>query len=394
MTVAVNSPMAGERVADMGNHGNTVFKADPVFYVQPITPNDFNAQYPTPLDPTEILAMCGDTNVWSAIPEKQTELKTEFWREMTSLAFASGTIDSYLGFADGNCPNPYHHDGANKSVTLKNIGAIKALTYSDIKHSAAVAGLPMGGINNLLGPNQAFDGLPGVGEALRRMSAGYVANLRSKEAKLGMILVMNGWDKWLVNGNKDTNPLAFDGIETLVTSGNGAHVNSNTASGTLSATGVDAFLAEACATPTHVFGHPQALQALASSYFQLGFQGSQVINYTDGNRLTPGFNFSSVINTAVGPLQLVADSNFSRTNIGGGAFQTSLYFLRMRHEGEELVYKSTQIPLSVVDLTPGCTAIQFEIWAKTALVIKHMCAHGKYTTQISGNITTTCPVIG
>jgi hypothetical protein len=38
--------------------------------------------------------------------------------------------------------------------------------------------------------------------------------------------------------------------------------------------------------------------------------------------------------------------------------------------------------------------VSFEVWAKTALVIKHCCAHGVYTSQFTGRIVTTCPVIG
>ncbi len=31
---------------------------------------------------------------------------------------------------------------------------------------------------------------------------------------------------------------------------------------------------------------------------------------------------------------------------------------------------------------------------KTALIIKHCCAHGAYTTLFTGNLVTTCPTIG
>jgi len=68
--------------------------------------------------------------------------------------------------------------------------------------------------------------------------------------------------------------------------------------------------------------------------------------------------------------------------------------MRMNHNGVPLVYKLTQIPLAMKDLVPGCTAISFEVWAKTALIIKHCCAHGDYTGFFTGRIVTTCPVIG
>jgi hypothetical protein len=65
----------------------------------------------------------------------------------------------------------------------------------------------------------------------------------------------------------------------------------------------------------------------------------------------------------------------------------------MVHNGEPFVYRSTQIPLAFKDLAPGCTAISFMEWAKTALVIKAMCAQGVYASQFSGRVVTTCPTV-
>lgn len=96
-------------------------------------PSDFAAQYPTPLDTTEILAMCEEINAWRNLPTKMTGLKEETYREMTSLAFNSGS--SYIAFADYVCPEEFTHDGTNTTVTLKNIGAKKSLGISDIMHS-------------------------------------------------------------------------------------------------------------------------------------------------------------------------------------------------------------------------------------------------------------------
>src|SRR5512139_3581237 len=64
-------------------------------------PADFAAQYPTPLDTTEILAMCEEISLWRTLPEQSTGLKSYTWREMTSLAFTSGS--SYIAFADYAC---------------------------------------------------------------------------------------------------------------------------------------------------------------------------------------------------------------------------------------------------------------------------------------------------
>ena len=132
------------------------------------------------------------------------------------------------------------------------------------------------------------------------------------------------------------------------------------------------------------------------SYFSLGFQGSQIINYANGSRITPGFNFGGVVNTGIGALTVVADTNFTKTNFGSAtAFQAKIWALRMTHNGEPLVYRITQIPLSYVDLVPGCTAVSFEIWKATALVIKYCCAQGAYTSQFSGRYSvSTCTSIG
>jgi len=99
------------------------------------------------------------------------------------------------------------------------------------------------------------------------------------------------------------------------------------------------------------------------------------------------------VNTGIGALKVIADRNFTKTTNGATSFGSSIYALRMNHNGEPLVYKRTQIPFSFRDLVPGCTAIQFQIWAKTALVIKAMCAQGRYQGIWSGRSVTTCPQI-
>lgn len=387
--------LAGEKVADMANPGGAFVSraTDPV--VSNVgTPIDFAAQYPTPLDPTEVITMCEEINLLNAIPERPTGLKEEIWRELNELAFTSGS--AYIAFADGLCPEEYYHDGDNTTVTLKNLGAKKSLTISDIIHSQAVTA-GGSGIRALLGGSNGSSGLPG-GSDMASMQLESIANLKEKEVKLGMTLVLNGEDRLLAVGNASSRPLEFSGIETQVTSGNGAHTNSvsgQDASGTFSATNFDRWLAEACAKPTHIFGHPQAIQEMMSGYFQLGFQGSQLINFNNGSNIVPGFSFAGFVQTGVGRLQVVADSNFTKTASGTNSFSSKLYALRMSHNGVPLVYRSTQIPLSLTDLAPGCTAISFEIWKKTALIIKAMCAQGVFTFgSFSGRQTTTCTAIG
>jgi len=327
--------------------------------------------------------------VWQALPEKRTGLKEELWREMDALHFTGTAVN--ITFPDGECPEPYSHDGDNRTITLKNLGAYKSLTISDIMHSMAVIS-GGSGIESLLGGIPWGDGVPGgsdTGTFLRER----IASLKAKEIRLAMTLVLNGWDELLINGDVVNYPNEFNGMVWLVT-GSCANTNDTSASGSFSATAYDRFLAESCAKPTHLFGHPQAIQELLSMYFQLGFQGSQVVNFADGDRITPGFNFAGFVNTGVGRLAVVADSNFPRVNIGDGTFWSDIFSLRMTHNGEPLVYKVTQIPLALKDLVPGCTAIAFEVWAKTALIIKHQCAHGRYTGRFTGRIVTTCPIIG
>lgn len=386
--------MANEVVADLENGGAFVQRATDPVVSNVATPIDFTAQFPTPLDPTEILAMCEEVNLLNALPERRTGLKQELWREMNELAFTSGS--NYIAFTDGACPEEYYHDGDNTTVDLKNIGVKKSLTISDILHSRAVI-MGGAGIEALNGPYPGSAGLPGGTDA-GTMAREAIADLKEKEVKLGMTLLLNGEDRLLAVGNASSRPLEFDGIENIVTSANGAHTNLLTgqnASGTFSATNFDRFLAEACAKPTHVLGHPQAIQEMMSGYFQLGFQGSQLINFNGGSRIVPGFSFAGFVETGIGRLTVIADSNFSRTASGTGSFSSKLFTLRMTHNGQPLVYRATQIPMSLTDLAPGCTAISFEIWKKTALIVKHKCAQGVYEFgSFSGRIVTTCTSLG
>jgi hypothetical protein len=354
------------------------------------TPIDFAAQYPTPLNTEELISMCEEISTWRGLPEKRTSLREETWRELNELAFTSGS--SYISFADGSCPEEYYHDGDNQTVTTKWIGAKKSLTVSDIMHSAAVAAADWNGINQLVGGFGSGQGLPGEfgqGTFMNQM----VGDLKAKEMVLASTLVMNGWDKMLISGNKQSNALEFDGLETLITSGNGARTSTVEASGTFTAANFDRFLSEGCATPTDLFGHPQAIQELMQAYMQLTWQGSQQIRYVDNNRLVPGFNFASEVNTGVGTLKLHADRNFTKTVSGSNQFQSKIYALRMNHNGMPLVYKLSQIPLSFKDLVPGCTSISFQISSRTALVVKAACSQGYYLANFGGRTVTTCPTI-
>lgn len=387
-----------EKILNLGADA-TVEKAfvakatDPTLYPTPYaTPDDFSAQYPQPLDTKELIAMCEEITLWQHLPEHQTALNAEYWREMSSLEFNSGS--SYIAFADGACPESYTHDGANKTVNIKNIGAKKNLSLREIKHSQAVASANWNGINTLIGAAPAGQGMPG-GSDMGTFQRQVVMNLKEKEVRLASTLVMNGWDALLVNGNSSDNSLEFDGIESWATNQSCTmHTNDNSASGTFSATTFDRFLSESCAKPTEVWGHPQAIQEMLMGYVTLGFQGSQVIQYNDNNRIVPGFNFAGMVNTGVGTLKVVADNNFRRNASGSTTFQADLWAIRATHNGEDLAYKITQIPFGLVDLVPGCTVISFQVWAATAFVLKHCCAQGKYTTQFTGRIVSTCTAIG
>ncbi len=385
----------GEKVLNLGQGGGPAFvsRADdplqsPVPYA---TPPDFAGQYPTPLDTTEIIAMCEELSAWQAIPEETTALYQHTWRELNALAFTSGS--SYISFADGNCPEEYAHDGMPTTVTLKNIGAKKNLSVSEIMHSAAIAAANWNGINRLVGPAPAGEGLPG-GSAVGSFQQEYVADLKEKEIRLAMTLVMNGWDRLLIQGDASVNPLEFSGLEALVDPSCCNYASGTSSGSSFTAQTFDRFLAASCAKPTTIFGHPQAIQELMMAYFALGYNGSQLITYNTGDRITPGFNFGGFVNTGIGRLGVVSDRNFDRTPAGGNGFVTDLFGLRMNHNGVPLVFKITQIPLALQDLVPGCTAIAFEVWAKTALVVKHCCAQSRYDGYFTGSIITTCPVIG
>jgi hypothetical protein len=371
--------------------------SDPIFPIAPSTPIDFVAQFPQPLDTTELVAMCEELSLWQNLPEQFTALKAETWRELNELAFTSGS--SYISFADGACPEAFYHDGDNQTINLKNIGAYKSLTISDILHSAAVSSMSVGGqgvgINRLVGGFAFGQGMPGGSDQGSFISEA-VSDLKAKEMVLASTLVLNGWDKLIATGNAGSNSLEFSGIETLITSELGAHANDLTgqnASGTFSGASFDQYLTEGCAKPDTIAGHPQAVQELMSAYFQLGWQGSQQIIFDNGTRLTPGYNFRGEVNTAIGTLRVVADRNFTKTSAGTNSFMSNLYPIKMVHNGMPLVYKLTQIPFALKDLVDGCTAIQFMVWAKTALIVKALCAQGVYRHQWTGRNVTTCPVI-
>lgn len=373
--------------------GEVFRSTDPVILPQPYaSPADFAAQYPVPLDPTEVITMCEEITMLGAIPEEDYALKQYTWRELSSLAFTSGS--TYIGFADGECPEEYTHDGDNQTITLKNIGAKKTLSDSDIKHSMAVAAANWHGINKLNSPFPSSEGMPG-GSDFGTFQQEVVAGVKEKEIRLAMTLVMNGEDRLLVAGDSVTNTLEFDGFEEWQTNQSVTfHTNNNSASGSFSGVSFDRWLGEACAKPTHLFGHPATMQEVMSAYFQLGFQGSQVVNVPNGNRIVPGYNFASQVNTGIGTLTVVADNNFTRTAAGTSLFSADVWAMRMTHNGQPLVYRVNQFPMQLKDLLPGCTAVSFMVRKKTALIIKAACAQGQFTSVFSGRTgITTCSLI-
>lgn len=186
--------------------------------------------------------------------------------------------------------------------------------------------------------------------------------------KLQEILSLQYWDRAVVKGNRSTNARGFDGIETQVTSAAGARVNSNP-TGSFDIEEFDNFLVAGCAKPTHIFGHPKSLEQVKKGYLSLGATGGtapimQILQQKDG-QIVPGFVLADMIDTSIGRITLVPDFRFTATTVGASTFSASLYPLRVFHNGEPLVYKSTQTPLSYKDLTPGCTAISFEVYAVT-----------------------------
>jgi hypothetical protein len=355
---------------------------DPVVLLQPYAqPADFAAQYPQPLDPTEILTLCEEIMVWQTLPEVVTPTNADSWREMDELAFTGDGLTNEGFFLKGSCPDTYTHDGDNQSITRMYLGAQKTLSYEDIKHSLAVA---------------AIEGL-GISAISTQQRRAAVADVKAKEMLLQEILVLNKWDKALVKGNSTTNTLAFDGIETQVTSAGGARINADP-TGQFDIEDFDNFLNAGCARATHVFGHPKALEAIKKGYLSLGATGGtqpimQILVTKDGNQIVPGFILADMIDTSIGRIMLVPDFRFTVIQVQPDRFHATVYPLRVYHNGEPIVYKSTQTPLSFKDLTPGCTSISFMIYAVTALVIKHMCAQSAFTANFPGVVGTGCDVI-
>lgn len=381
-----------EQIQDMANPSAPIVErqSDPNIAPTYSTPADFAAQWATPLDPTEIIALAEEVSLYKWLPQLRTTLKEETWREMNLLAFTSGS--AYVSFQDGTCPEEYYHGGSNTTVTLKTQGVKKTLGISDIMHSMGVAALPMGGINNMTQPYKGAEGLPGF-QNVDSATVGRIMDMKAQEILLGSILLLNGIDRLDVQGNTASNSLEYNGIEKTLATGTACHAPAST-TGTFSAIGFDRFLVEHPVRPTVLMGHPSALQELQAGYFQLGFTPSQQITFSDGNRVVPGYNFASSVNTAMGTLSMVADLNFARTDLGGGNFKSTIYALRASHNGTPLVYRRVQIPISYRDLAPGCTAISFSIWSKQALVVKHTCAHSIFPALFTGRIVSTVSLIG
>lgn len=365
--------------------------ADPVI-LDPgagLTPSDLANEFGTPVDTTEIIALCEETSMLQALPEVVNGSKIESWREMSALVNCSGT--AYIGFTAGECPDFIcDTTGTPSTVDKKHIGKMQSLTESDIKHS--IASIAAGyGVRELIGPPNT-NGTPSL------VRAG-ITSLMDKEIKKLNILVLNALDFLNVKGDAVTRTTEFSGFENYITSANGARVNvlQPAYSGTFSATRFDEWIAAACARPTHVFGHNTAIQALKLGYWGLGANSgpAQVLNFNGpGTNIVPGLTFADTLQTAIGNLTLVSNSRFTRTeHAATGEFSGDLFTVRMAHNGEPLIYRATQIPLSYKELAPGCSAVSFMVWTVTALIVKFMCAQGRYTARFQGKVGDGCSYV-
>lgn len=358
---------------------------DPLFPNGVPTPGDYTTEFGIPIDQTEIITLCEEVGLYNALPEIVKGTKTEAWLEMDQLEFASG-CDS-CAFPAGECPEDQVHHSSSKSVSLKHFGVRKSLTQSDIMDSAAsiAAGV---GVNKLVGGfNQ--QGLPGELDTATLFNAS-VASVKEKELRLAMILVLNCWDDLLVNGDPSLNPDEFSGIMDLITAANGARSCPTYMSGAFEVDDFDRFLGAGCAAPQAILGHPSALLEISAAYFNLGYQFAV---YGDNSNVTPGIHFSNSIMTSLGPIALIGDTRFPRVVGAAGHFRSIVYPVRLTHNGEPLIYKRTQIPLSAKDLNPGCTAVSFEVWAVSALVVKAMCAQAFCEFTFHGIIDDGCDYV-
>jgi len=359
---------------------------DPMYPNGVPTPGDYTNEFGIAIDTTEILALCEEVGLYNALPEVVRGTKQESWKELTELDFASGCAG--IAFPAGACPeDSYHHTDDGGPIALKHLGVRKTLTESDIMDSAAsiAAGY---GVSRIVG---GFNdqGLPGELDTASLL-AGSITNVKEKEMRLGMILTLNGWDDLLVNGDVVGNPLEFDGITNLITAVNGARACTNGMTGTFSAANFERFIAAGCAHPQAVLGHPAALAEIAQGYFAIGYQ---MVVMNDNANVVPGVHFANQIMTGVGPLALIGDTRFPRQDLGGGRFRTIVYPVRLTHNGENLIYKRTQIPLAAKDLMPGCSAVSFEVWAVTALVVKAMCAQALCEMTFEGIVDDGCAYV-
>lgn len=360
--------------------------SDPAFPGGVATPEDFAAQFAQPLDTTELIPMCSETTMARVLPDKTGDTKAELWRELNELEFVSGSAHK-IAFPAGDCPEDFRHNGDNKQIDLKHYGAKKSLTESDIRHSrgSIAAGY---GITNLVGPF-SDNGAPGERDVASLVRAN-ISDLKEKEMQLMSILVMNDFDKLLVYGDEGTYPDEFDGWVTQITAANGARVNGGTSTGTFDVNHFNQFMAAGCAKPDAIFAHPVILADIALSYHEIG---SQVINFDRNQNVVAGIAFASEVMTSYGPVSLIGDSNFPVTDNGNGTVTGDAYPVKLRHNGEPLIYRRTQIPLSFKDLAPGCTAIQFEIYGVAALIVKAMCAQAKYRAVFGGLVQNGCTYI-
>jgi len=280
---------------------------------------------------------------------------------------------SKTAFAAGNDPNSINPSREMQSVTKKSYGA-------------------SGGITDI---NVIASSMPGAPISINTTR---FANDAAMLLNLLYNVTLEGIDEDIVNGDAATDPVEFNGLETMVVAAN-SNWYSDKEGATLTAGLIIeqvAWMMSGGVYPTALYCNPIMHYAIVEAFKA---RTNVSINVAD-NRVGPLGLWADSIVTPAGTLPIISD-RFFETSTDGTYITGDIFFAVEFHRGVRILYPEwqilpTAIPLSKVMGRGRATSTELAVWAHLCLVERtNWWAQGRMHDVVAAfTPTLTTPAVG
>jgi len=248
------------------------------------------------------------------------------WNVLTAITSNDGT------FTEGGTPNEDNATYARRSAVYKSVGKKKTIT------------------DRMLAAGRSF------------------TDIETEMTEVAMREVLQNEESLIITGNSGTDPLAFDGLQTIITTNVLDDLNNPLGFRT-------DLLDQAIATlvntygviPTAIYCSWQMKRAINQS-----LAGDVRVNLTDGNSVSTGVDVG-FYQSMVGKLPFVptfAIVDDATTYVASSNTVSDIYIVTEKFNGQDILFMEDLIPLGKSYLARTGTAVPFMVTEDTVLVCK------------------------